>query len=106
MEDGQTLETHLVSYMKQSGVCPPQLDIPPFPYEAEHIWEWWLQLQQTRAVGMAANHITYTEVENWAKRLKINPTPFEVRCIMAIDSAYLSVQNEQQKRKAATTKKQ
>jgi hypothetical protein len=53
---------------------------------------------------MAAGHITFTEVENWAKLLKITPTAFEVRCIMAIDSAYLSVQDEQHKRKAATKK--
>jgi hypothetical protein len=106
MDDGQTLETHLVSYMKQSGVCPPQLDIPPIPYEAEHIWDWWLQLQATRPIGMASGHITYTEIANWSKLLKINVTDFEVRCIMAVDSAFLSVQNEQHKRKAASSKKQ
>lgn len=101
MDDGLTLEQHLTSYWKQSGVIPAQLDLPPIPYEIKYIWDWWLDLNKSRAVGMAACHITYTEISNWSKLLKISITEFEVRCIMDLDSAYLSVGSEQRDRKAA-----
>ncbi len=100
MDDGLTLEQHLTSYWKQSGVLPPQLDIPPIPYELKYIWDWWCDLHKTRPVGMDEGHITYTEIENWSTLLKISVTPFEVRCIMALDSAYIRFRIEQQERKS------
>lgn len=105
MDDGQTLETHLVSYWKQSGVMPDQLNIPPIPYELEYIWDWWIALHSTRQMGMAANPVTYQEVLSWSTLLKINVIPFEVRCIMALDSAYLRCRAEQQARKTASGNK-
>ena len=105
MDDGLTLEKHLVSYWKQSGVMPAQLNFPPIPYELQYIWEWWLDLQKTRPIGMQAGHITYTEIFNWSTLLKINVIPFEIRCIMALDSAYLSCQRKQQERKLAPSGK-
>ena len=105
MDDGLTLETHLVSHWKQSGVMPDQLNFPPIPYELEYIWDWWLELQKTRPNGMQAGHITYSEVDRWSFLLKINVDPFEVRCIMALDSVFLQCQREQQDRKAASSGK-
>ena len=84
---------------------PDQLDVEPFPYEVNHIWEWWLTLQASRPIGMQSGHITYAEIHSWSTVLKINVTPFEVRCIMALDSLYLACSREQQERKAASSKK-
>ena len=84
---------------------PDQLDIEPFPYEIAHVWDWWLTLQASRPIGMQSGHITYSEICSWSTLLKINPTPFEVRCIMALDSLYLAVGKEQQDRKAPSGKK-
>lgn len=102
MEDGLTLEQHLVSLWKQTKVIPPQLDLPPIPFELQHIWDWWEDLDATRQRGLATNPITYTEIERWAFLLKINLDPFEVRCIMALDSAYMACHAEQQAKKAAS----
>lgn len=102
MDDGLTLEQHLISYWKQSGVLPEQLDYPPIPVEIQHIWGWWVELDSTRAVGMDLSHISYTEIVNWSNLLKIGITRFEVQCIMALDSAYLRIRQKQQ---AASTKK-
>jgi hypothetical protein len=96
MDDGLTLEDHLKSHWKQSGVQPEQLDFPNIPVEIEYIWDWWVALANTRPAGMGMEHITYTEITNWSNLLKINVTPFEVRCIMALDSTYLVVRKEQQ----------
>lgn len=99
MEDGLSLEVHLTNYWRQSGVLPDQLNIPPIPVELEYVWEWWLKLHSTRSVGMEECHITYTEIMNWSSLLKINIDPFEVRCIMALDSAYLACRIKQRERK-------
>lgn len=101
MDDGLTLETHLVSHWKQSGELPEQLDVPALPFELEYIWDWWLALNESRNVGMDINHISYTEIMTWSTLLKITLTPFEVRCIMALDSVYINVRREQHARKAS-----
>jgi hypothetical protein len=105
MDDGETLEMHLVSHWRQSGVIPEQLQVPPIPYEYTYIWDWWVTLHKTRPIGMDEGHITFTEILNWSTLLKINVTPFEVRCIMALDSAYITFRVEQQERKAASASK-
>lgn len=99
MEDGLTLETHLTSHWRQSGVCPDQLNYPDLPYELAHIWEWWIDLQSTAPIGMERSHINYTEIANWSTLLKINITPFEIRCIMALDSAHMRCHSEQREKK-------
>lgn len=103
MDDGLTLETHLTSHWKQSGQMPEQLNVPDIPYELIYVWDWWVELNRTRPVGMDIGALNYTEIANWATLLKIGITAFEVRCIMALDSAYMRVRGEQQARKAAST---
>lgn len=34
-------------------------------------------------------HISYTEVANWSRLLKIELTAFEVTCIMKLDSVFV-----------------
>lgn len=104
MDDGLTLEHHLISYWKQSGILPDQLNIPPIPHELYYIWSWWLDLHKTRPVGMSEGHVTYTEMSNWSNLLKIKITPFEIRCIMLLDSAYISFRIKQEKQKLASSK--
>jgi len=103
MDDGLTLETHLVSHWRQSGIMPDQLDVPPIPYELLYIWNWWTELHQTRPTGMDEGHITYTEIHNWSTLLKINVTPLEIRCIMALDSAYIGFRAKKQPRTPGKT---
>lgn len=104
MDDGLTLRDHLVSHWKQSGVMPDQLAVAPIPYELEHIWDWWVQLDDRRQVGMDVCALTYTEITNWSILLKINPTPFEVRCIIALDCAFMRNHRAQQAKKASSAK--
>jgi hypothetical protein len=83
---------------------PDQLNVPPIPPELSYIWDWWLELHKTRPVAMEEGHISYTEIYNWSTLLKINVTPFEIRCIMALDSAYIGFRAEQQQRKSSSKK--
>lgn len=104
MDDGLTLETHLLSYWRQSGVLPDQLKVPPIPYELQYIWDWWVELHNTRPVAMDICALTYTEVANWSNLLKINVTAFEVRCIMALDCAFMRNHSAQQAKQAPSAK--
>ena len=104
MDDGLTLETHLLNYWRQSGEMPEQLNYPSVPYELEYVWGWWVSLHATRSIGMSESPISYTEIQNWSTLLQINVNQFEVRCIIAIDSAYFTCRSKQQENSAATTK--
>jgi hypothetical protein len=71
-------------------VLPEQLEVAPIPYELQHVWDWWMQLQATRSMGMEANHISYQEIANWSKLLNVKVTALEVRSLIALDSAYMN----------------
>ena len=89
-DDGLSLRIHLESYWRQTGVRPPQLEIEPIPTEVQHVWGWWLQLQETRSSAFSGHsHITYTELDSWARLLDIKVTPFEVQCLMKLDSVFI-----------------
>jgi hypothetical protein len=89
-EDGLSLEDHLRSYWRQTGICPGQLQVETIPYEIEYIWGWWIELQHTRQPAFSGHsHITYTEVRNWSLLVDITVTAFEVKCIMEIDTIFI-----------------
>jgi hypothetical protein len=88
-KDGQSLETHLISYYRQTGEVPEQLLVEPIPFELTHVWQWWHQLHATRSIGNRRCHITYAEVHAWATVLQLSPAPFEIACLMAVDTAYM-----------------
>lgn len=70
------------------------LDVDPIPVEAAHLWEWWHQLNETRQAGFKLCHISYLELAAWAGVLHLRLSPFEVRCIMALDSCFLQWQDK------------
>jgi hypothetical protein len=77
--------------LEQTGVMPPQLDVPPIPHELLHIWGYFLQLNAKRTAGaMAANPISDEQIMAWERRHNIQLSPFEGECIDALDAAFLS----------------
>lgn len=71
-------------------MCPEELLVEPIPTELEYVWHWWLELQETRAPSMNGHaHITYTELDSWTRLLQIRLTPFEVKCLMKLDSVFV-----------------
>lgn len=65
----------------------------PCPMEVKHIWEWFIDLDETRQVGMGVNPICFTEIQAWSQLNRIDLKPFEVEAIRAIDREYLKHQN-------------
>lgn len=98
-EDGLTLETHLKSHWRQSGQMPSQLDTTPLPFELCHVWEWWCLLNKRRQSGMDVCTITFTEIKAWKELYELKTTPFEIDCILMLESVYMRIQAEQNARR-------
>lgn len=76
---------------EQTGIMPPQLDVPPIPYELEHVWGYFSQLNAKRTCGaMSANPISDEQIMAWQRRHRITLSPFEGECIDALDQVYLA----------------
>lgn len=79
--------------LEQTGIAPPELDVPPIPYELNHVWDYFCQLSAKRTNGgMAANPISDEQITAWERRRGFCLTPFENECIDALDVVYLSNQ--------------
>lgn len=67
-------------------------ELPPViecPYELQHIWDWFHELDKTRQNNMGHGPITYVEFNNWAFRMRIDPTSYETKALMEVDKAFL-----------------
>jgi hypothetical protein len=64
-------------------------DLPPFPEELEYVHRWWGQAAGTRQVGMAANPITFLELEAMQRQLLLRIPVWETKLIMRLDRAVL-----------------
>lgn len=62
---------------------------PEFPHGLEHVWQWFGELDSTRQSGMAANPITYTEIDAWDRLTRRGASEFEVSCLRALDELRL-----------------
>lgn len=85
---------------------PEQLDVPSVPFEIEHVWGWWCQLDSTRQVSMDLCRITFSEIKAWSELYRVEISPFELDCLVMLDTIYMRIRSEQQARSAATNKPQ
>jgi hypothetical protein len=77
--------------LEQTGIMPPQLDVPPIPHELVHVWEYFCQLNAKRTSGgMTVNPISDEQIMAWERRHRIRLTPFEGECIDALDQVYMT----------------
>lgn len=95
-KDGRTLRWHLNVVAEQTGSAPPQLAVPPIPYELLHVWAYFVQLNTKRTAGaMTANPLSDEQIMAWERRHGITLSPFEGECIDALDVVYLAAGSEQ-----------
>jgi hypothetical protein len=82
------------------GVSPTTTPAPPaalagpdLPAWGRHIFAAWIDLHAGRGGnGMGPNPIAWADLAAWAALTGTEPSPFEVRTIMAIDRAWLEEQ--------------
>lgn len=58
------------------------------------MWEWFIELDSSRQSGMAANPITYTEIDAWNRLMRRGVSDFEVACIRDLDGVRLTWANK------------
>jgi hypothetical protein len=88
--DGASKRTHL-QRAAQAGFVDALLDKPELPLLLRVLWEHFLALNRTRQAGMGANPLTYTEIDAYCRLNRIDFTPWELDCLLDIDTALLSV---------------
>lgn len=71
---------------------PQQLeDAPECPPLMRHVWEWFLELDAEREIGMEGpQRIRYRDIDEWAASLQIHVEVFEKRAIRRLDTAHLA----------------
>jgi hypothetical protein len=88
---GGTLEENLESIWDQTGVKPDELKDVAFPGEARQAWEWFLDLHNSRGMGVnGPSPISFSDILAWSTLTGLAPTPFDVKCILALDNLWLS----------------
>lgn len=71
----------------------PELDVPPPPDEVVYLLGWFVDIAAGRQAGMGVSPLAWVEIEAWFRLSDIQPTPFELATIRALDAAFLRVTN-------------
>ena len=90
-EDGVSLRDKLKHVQDTTGTTPlPLQDAPECPFELEHIWKWFLELNGGRTSnGFGPNAVTFAEIHAWSILTGNTPSPWEVGMLKRLDSVYL-----------------
>jgi hypothetical protein len=68
-------------------------DLPDFPEPLGPVWQAFVDLAGTRQVGMAANPITFSEIEAFKRQTLTPLSAWEVRLLRRLDQAVLPILN-------------
>lgn len=60
------------------------------PLETAHVWAWFQELHAARSSGMAANPISFTEIDAYCRLNQVVMTPWELGLIRQIDAIALA----------------
>ena len=86
MVDGVPLREHYAAIWKRSGTKPDELK-NELPDWLGYLWQWFLELHQTRGSGMEGmQRITYAEIDAWIRLTGNVVDWWDVRAIKAVDS--------------------
>lgn len=84
---------------KQIKKKPKELEeLVSLPSKFNHIWTWFLELNQTRPSGFGISNITYSEMKAFFELLEIKPEPWEVNFIKMFDNIAIRITREQQEK--------
>jgi hypothetical protein len=87
------MREHLQSAAAQ-GDADAELElqaVPALPRLAAHVWGWFIELARCRTYGGMGNPlpISYRDVVAWRDMTGVEPEPWELKAIFAIDVAWL-----------------
>lgn len=104
-EDGQTRLDHLIQVENATGQSHvPEIDIP---FAGIHLWEWFWVLSNSRGSSGfgGASPLSFSEIEAWARVCRVEPHPWEIDVLKAMDAEYMKAQNDLSKQKSSKAKK-
>jgi hypothetical protein len=61
-------------------------DIPPIPEALKYIWEWYREI-------WTPERLTYSELMEWSRAVRVNLLPRETRVLMSINRAHVGIVN-------------
>jgi len=94
-KDGFTTRQHLESVQRATGRVPEGLIGPPCPPVLRYLWRWFLDLSARRGgSGFGPAPLAWSEVAAWARLTRLNPTPWEVDVLLALDDRFLAIRSE------------
>ena len=79
--------------LEARGLPPPSgLEGPELPLCVRHLWDWWQELHLARgSSGFGPVPLSWSDIDAWARLTGARPSPPELRAIMALDRAIVSV---------------
>ena len=91
-------EVTRLEYNQQAGAETPEQ--PEVPLCAEHVWQWWWELNARRAPGFDnLAPLSYSEICAWLALTCKLVTPEEIGWLIAMDNAWLTAISEERKAK-------
>ena len=97
------MEVTRLEYNEQAGVeSPPQPEIPEC---AEHVWNWWWQLNARRQPGFdSLAPFSYAEIHSWILLTCRYVAPEEIAWLIQMDDAWLATIAEERKARSEREK--
>lgn len=91
----ETGKTRLQTYLdieRQTGVRAAALDeIPPLPFEAEQVWQWFGDLNRARGSGMVGpESLSWSDVCAYFQLLGFRPSRWELEALSRLDDKYIA----------------
>lgn len=62
-----------------------QLDAAEINPATEHIWAWFFELRSSVPDGFSRSPISFQEIDAWIRCTGLDPRPWEVRALRAMD---------------------
>lgn len=80
---GEPRRKHLqVAARRGVAAAAAALAGPELPEHVAYLWDWYLELNAARAPG----HLTYVDIDAWARLTGRTPDPDEVRGLLELDA--------------------
>lgn len=89
-DHGVTKREHLQQVQRQTGETPTDLQGPQCPPALEYIWQWFLELHQSRGHSMNGPlPLSHQELAAWAQLTQRPLSILEVRLLKSLDQQWL-----------------
>lgn len=103
--ESSTVGAHQRQAMKSGAVIAEQIGLDEesdCPDELRYLYDYFIELNETRAIGMGLNSVQYQEIDAWSRLSGIELDVWEVWVLRDLDRLYLKVWNQHNGRPSGT----